>query len=220
MKTILDVVSQYHLLKHPFYQDWMAGKLSREILQDYASQYYSHVEAFPRYVSAIHSLCDDATDRRQMLENLADEEGLTHGVSHPELWTRFAEGMGVKREELQSSNGRAAIQKVTDTFFRLTRSSFHEGLGALYAYESQIPEIACSKIEGLRANYGVNDERTLSFFEVHREADVHHREAVSGILDKLPQDKKEAATRAAEEASKALWDFLTDVQEHDARRTA
>lgn len=220
METIRDVISQYHLLKHPFYQDWMAGKLSREILQDYACQYYSHVEAFPRYVSAIHSLCDNAADRRMMLENLADEEGLTNGTAHPELWMRFAEGMGVSRENVSSAQARAAIQKVTDTFFRLARSSFHEGLGALYAYESQVPEIACSKIEGLRKQYGVNDERTLSFFEVHREADVYHREAVAGILAKLPQDKKEAATRAAEEASKALWDFLTDIQNHDASRAA
>ena len=40
-------IAEKNLLKHPFYQDWQAGKLSRAALQLYAAQYYRHVEAFP-----------------------------------------------------------------------------------------------------------------------------------------------------------------------------
>ena len=41
----------YHLLDHLFYRSWNEGKLNREIIKDYAEQYYQHVKAFPRYIS-------------------------------------------------------------------------------------------------------------------------------------------------------------------------
>ena len=52
-------LDQYHLLNHPFYKSWNEGKLTREIIKDYAEQYYQHVKAFPRYISATHSICED-----------------------------------------------------------------------------------------------------------------------------------------------------------------
>ena len=58
-------LDKYHLLKHPFYQIyWNEGKLNREIIKDYAEQYYQHVKAFPRYISATHSICEDIEKRR------------------------------------------------------------------------------------------------------------------------------------------------------------
>ena len=33
-------LDQYHLLNHPFYKSWNEGKLTREIIKDYAEQYY------------------------------------------------------------------------------------------------------------------------------------------------------------------------------------
>ena len=62
-------LDQYHLLKHPFYKSWNEGKLTREIIKDYAEQYYQHVKAFPRYISATHSLCEDIEKRKILLEN-------------------------------------------------------------------------------------------------------------------------------------------------------
>ena len=63
-KELGEKLDQYHLLKHPFYQVyWNEGKLTREIIKDYAEQYYQHVKAFPRYISATHSICDDIQQR-------------------------------------------------------------------------------------------------------------------------------------------------------------
>lgn len=207
-----EAVEARHLLKHPFYQAWMAGELSLSDLQDYAQQYYHHVQAFPRYVSAAHSLCENSNDRLALFENLADEEGGGQGLPHPELWTQFAEGLQIPRETLEASQPRAGVQRVMETFFRLTRSSYHEALGALYAYESQIPEIAKSKIEGLVKNYGLRDPRSLAFFEVHEIADVHHRETVRKQLENLPETQKNEALSATQEAASVLWDFLSEVQ--------
>jgi pyrroloquinoline-quinone synthase len=202
-----------HLLKHPFYQAWMQGTLSQSTLKDYAKQYYYHVDRFPRYLSAIHSHCEDHLWRGELLANLNEEEGSAGQHSHPELWLQFDEGLGVTRKEALRENPRSAIQNVAATFFRHARSSFHEGLGALYAYESQVPEIATSKIEGLKKNYGITDARTLMFFQVHEQADVGHRDGVLKMIEGLPTDQKAQAAVAAREAAQALWDFLSDVQE-------
>jgi len=58
-KQLNKKLNKYHLLNHPFYKSWNDGKLTREIIKDYAEQYYQHVNAFPRYISATHSLCED-----------------------------------------------------------------------------------------------------------------------------------------------------------------
>lgn len=204
-------LERLHLLKHPFYQDWMAGRLTRETLKDYSEQYFAHVDAFPRYLSAVHSECENPEARKILVENLADEEGLTYGTPHPELWLRFAEGMGSSRDEVHSTEKRSGISNVVSTFMSLARSSTAEGLGALYAYEAQAPEIAGTKISGLKANYGIEDERTLSFFAVHEKADVEHREALARLIDSLPPEDKARAEAAAEKAAQSLWDFLSDV---------
>ena len=78
-------LDKYHLLNHPFYQVyWNEGKLNREIIKDYAEQYYQHVKAFPRYISATHSICENIEKRRILLENLQDEEN--KDGDHPKLW--------------------------------------------------------------------------------------------------------------------------------------
>jgi pyrroloquinoline-quinone synthase len=207
-----------HLLKHPFYRAWMAGELSQETLQDYAQQYFFHVDRFPRYLSAIHSHCEETGARREILENLNDEEGLPGRDSHPELWLQFVESLGVDRAEAQKGRFREAIQKVSATFFHYARKSFHEGLGALYAYESQVPEIAHSKIEGLKAHYALTDPKGYRFFEVHKEADVEHRKVILKMIDALPAKERAEATVAARAAAEALWDFLSDVQKHEGQK--
>lgn len=93
---ILQELSPKHLLKHPFYQAWVKGELPLESLGTYARQYFQHVKQFPRYVSATHSNCEDIGPRQLLLENLVDEE--RGDRNHPELWLRFAEGIGESRE--------------------------------------------------------------------------------------------------------------------------
>jgi pyrroloquinoline-quinone synthase len=204
------------LLKHPFYQAWMEGRLSQAGLQDYARQYYSHVAAFPDYLRDALNVCADERAKAVLVENLAEEDGTAHGTSHPELWLRFAEGAGLSREEVKAAKPRDAIRGVVEVFQGCSRASYPEALGAIYAYESQVPEIAESKIEGLKRHFGIVDERSLSFFEVHRIADVEHRETLMALIEALPSDQKADAKKAADEACQVLWDFLSDVHAENA----
>ena len=179
-ETLKNHIKDKHLLSHPFYQAWMEGKLSMDTLKEYASQYYHHVSAFPRYISATHSNCVDASKREVLLENLNEEEGLNN-TAHPQLWLDFATGLNLTESEVKTSKEKQAIQNVIQTFLGYGKKSYAEGLAALYAYEYQVPEVASSKIEGLEKNYSICDEKTLKFFKVHQEADIYHREACETV---------------------------------------
>ncbi len=143
-------LDEFHLLKHPFYQAWNEGKLSREIIKDYAEQYYHHVKAFPRYISATHSICENIADRKILLENLNDEEDKNN--DHPKLWKQFAVALGADENEIEKVKLEKFTSEMIDNFFKQGRSTYAEGLASLYTYERQIPEIADVKIEGLK-NY-------------------------------------------------------------------
>ncbi|HVQ36127.1 MAG TPA: iron-containing redox enzyme family protein, partial [Pyrinomonadaceae bacterium] len=137
-RNLLEAVMEYSMLKHPFYVAWTEGKLSQSVLAEYAKQYYAHVRAFPTYVSAVHSHCDDLQIRQELLENLIEEERGTE--NHPELWMRFAEGLGVAREDVRNTELLPATENSVARLKALTASEdYRDGLAALYAYESQIP---------------------------------------------------------------------------------
>src|SRR4029453_8942548 len=127
-------IAAKHLLKHPFYLAWTRGELSREALADYAQQYYQHAAAFPTYLSAIHANCDDQSTRKELLNNLIDEEA--GSPNHPELWLNFAEGLGVSARDAQNAEKWPETKDLIDTFRLVCRDgSTAEGLAALYAYE-------------------------------------------------------------------------------------
>ena len=206
-------VSERAMLKHPFYQAWTEGRLSLDTLRAYARQYFHHVEAFPRAVSAVHSACPDRDGRRMLAENLAEEEGLELGKQdHATLWLMFASGPGETDAAVRGQQLNRETQALIDTFRRLSRKSYASGLGALYAYESQFPGVASAKIEGLVDRYGIADEETLLFFRVHESADVEHSAVCRALLDSLPEGEREEAIAAGEELAGALWNFLSGVE--------
>lgn len=205
-------IKEYSMLDHPFYQSWSSGGLNRTILGQYARQYYAHVRAFPTYVSAVHSHCPDLSVRQKLLENLIEEE--RGSENHPELWLRFAEGLGVDREEVRNAEQLPSTAESVACFESLTQSDdYREGLAALYAYESQIPAVARTKREGLKNFYGIDDPRMVSFFTVHESIDVLHQQSELEILTEKC-NSSESQTRAiatARAAARALLSFLDGV---------
>lgn len=209
---LLAAVMEYSMLKHPFYVAWTEGRLSKAVLADYAKQYYAHVRAFPTYVSGVHSHCDDVAIRQELLENLIEEE--RGAENHPELWLRFAEGLGVAREDVKNAELLSATKESVGQLRSLTqREDYRDGLAALLAYEAQIPEVARTKREGLNSFYGLTDERAVSFFRVHETADVLHSRVELQLLKDLCRTEAEQANAitAARASAQALWSFLDGV---------
>ena len=208
-----DLINRHHLLNHSFYKAWNAGELPKETIREYAAQYFQHVSMFPRYLSSIHSNCDQIKTRQLLLENLIEEE--KGKDNHPELWMRFAEGMGNTRKNVNETNLIKETEELVETFTKLSKSEkYHVGLAALYCYESMQPEISETKKDGLQKFYGIKDEDTLKFFTVHMHADKWHRKVVRNIIKKVANSKSkhEDITNSVETALGALNNFLTGME--------
>jgi pyrroloquinoline-quinone synthase len=204
-------IAKKHLLKHPFYLAWARGELSKEALTDYSRQYYHHVAAFPTYLSAVHANCDDQATRKQLLNNLIDEEA--GSPNHPELWKKFADGLGVEDTELTRTEKQPETKNLINTFRSVCRQRpTAEGLAALYAYESQIPSICESKIDGLKKHYGFTKPEHYEYFTVHIEADREHSAAEREMLSRHVDNRNfESVKVSVNCVLDALWDMLSGV---------
>jgi pyrroloquinoline-quinone synthase len=214
MPSIADEVDQLiaerSLLKHPFYQAWQRGDLSLDDLRSYAAQYYPHVLAFPQYVSGAHANCPDQGARQELLENLIEEE--RGDENHPELWLRFGDALGLARDAVVQEALLPETARLIDTFRDVTRNgSFAQAATALYCYESQVPEVAKTKIAGLQQFYGIDDERGLQFFVVHIGADEWHAEVGRNFIAQYGEAEPEVVRETARRCLDALWGFLDGV---------
>ena len=211
LKEIDNDIAAKHLLKHPFYLAWTHGELTMEALADYAGQYYHHVAAFPTYLSAVHAHCEDQSARKQLLNNLFDEEG--GSPNHPELWLQFAKRLGVTYADARESDKRPETKNLIDIFRSVCgQRSTAEGLAALYAYESQIPVICESKIDGLKKRYGFSDPKHYEYFSVHIEADREHSAAEREMLSRYIDEHNFASVKASvNRVLDALWEMLSGV---------
>jgi pyrroloquinoline-quinone synthase len=160
----------------------------------------------------MHAQTEDIAVRQMLLENLIEEE--RGPENHPELWLRFCEALGLDREVVKAGTPNDATRTLIDTMKAHARDgALHEGLAALYAYESQIPGVASAKIDGLAKWYDITAAHDVMFFSVHQEADVVHSETSRQLLRSLcatsgSTAEAEAATQSTLEA---LYGFLDSV---------
>lgn len=211
-------IAEKNLLKHPFYKDWQEGKLSREVLQLYAAQYYKHVEAFPKHLRVLAARTEGPV-QALVAENLAEEENPS--APHPRLWRQFAAALGVEEDDICYCPALPGTQTAVQKFREICcERSVPEAVASLYAYEAQVPEIAATKIDGLRKFYGVNAPEALAYFVVHEETDKIHRTAWRNWLEEHAgtDGNGEEILATAQEALDALWGVLDAV--YCARKAA
>jgi pyrroloquinoline-quinone synthase len=214
-KTLVDsldaLIEKHHLLKHPFYQAWTAGKLSKDSLALYAEQYYQHVRAFPENLKQLAARTNgDAALNALVNENLAEE--LDSKSPHPMLWRHFAQSLGVSEPSMEDAQPLPGIAALLDTYDEVAaQGTKAQAVAAFYAYEAQVPEIATQKISGLRRFYDITEPRSLAYFAVHEEADVRHRAAWREWLADQKDADTVAVLCAAERGLKALWGALDAV---------
>ena len=151
--------------------------------------------------------------RAELEANLADE--LANPKPHAELWLDFAAALGVDRQAAAEAEAAPAARATVDAFERLARRDTASGLAALYAYESQQPEVSQAKRDGLRERYGVTGGDALAYFDVHATADVRHRQGERDALASClaAGASPDAVLDAAGEALDAYWALLDGVCE-------
>jgi pyrroloquinoline-quinone synthase len=198
------------LLDHPFYLAWAAGNLSLEDLGFYSTQYWRQVESFPTYLRTLAERLPESPARTSVESNLADEiDG-----DHAGLWLAFAEGLGRSASELEGADIEPETAACVDSFIDGTRErSVAYGLGMIYGYESQTPEVATTKVDGLRAFYGVEGPAT-EYFVLHGELDVEHARELAEVIEEVAGDEESLAEaeRGARAGAEAIWGLLDGVE--------
>ena len=124
------------------------------------------------------------------------------------------EGVGAERHAVQSARPLPHTENLVALYRDATsRRSFAEACAALYVYESQVPEVAKTKIDGLKRFYGIDDPRTLQFFEVHIGADEVHSEVGAAMVRRHAADGplRDAVVSTGRDCADALWRFLDGV---------
>jgi pyrroloquinoline-quinone synthase len=202
--------AERRLLDHPFYRAWAAGELTRDDLGFYSTQYWRQVETFPAYLRTLASRMPESPSRSAIESNLADEvDG-----DHAGLWQAFAEGLGHSASELDGADIEPETAACVEAFTEGTRDrSLAFGLGMIYGYESQTPDVAATKIEGLRNFYGLTGS-TNEYFELHGELDIEHTRELAEVIAEVAGDEpsRAEAEAGARAGAEAIWGLLDGVE--------
>jgi pyrroloquinoline-quinone synthase len=180
------IVARHDLNEHPFYRAWRAGTLPRSKLVAYASEYAPFIESIELGWRSLGEDDHAATERE-----------------HARMWGRFREALGPAMES-SCPEARALLDEARKAF-----ADPVESVGALYAFESQQPSTARSKLDGLREHYVIPDEAT-GYFQVHAD-DYGEREHLRRLAAELTPGDRVRAEDACERACQAMWSALTGI---------
>lgn len=198
-------IERSSLLKHSFYKMWSEGKLSREHIAGYSQEYFQMVRAVPELVATIGGFVSDAPTKR-VVAGIMHEE-----TQHVELWAKFAGALGVSRETLMACYGTPKTRRALSQLRAATGSSFCEGAAAMYAIESEQPKISRTKLDGLKAFYGMSaDKEGTEYFTEHEVADVRHAAVWKSILQKEAVGSHEGASIEAAALSLGVQNTILD----------
>lgn len=195
---------RWNVLRHPFYQRWSAGELSRDELARYSGQYRHAVSA----IATLSQTAADAAPERPELRLHAREER-----DHVALWDGFVEAAGGSAangptpETEECVRAWSASPALDDGGRDLLGS-----LVRLYAIESGQPEISRIKRRGLVDRYGFSEGPATAYFRLHERRDTEHAAEARELIEELAaeSDEDELAARA-EAVLRANWRLLDGV---------
>jgi len=208
--------------RHPLWRRIEEGALDLPGLRAFAVQFFLQVREFPRAVSALHSACPDPEERVRLAESVYEEEtGRISGCgcSHPELFIRFAESLGLERDACVHGLPLAETRALIDWFeLSSQRRPFVEGAAAIaLAAEGQVPGAFAPFARALEKHYGLSRE-AVAFWDVHEEADKEHSDVGDHIVLRLATTEAvQAAVRAAVDRSLGAWWSFFDGIERSVR---
>ena len=181
VETTLAEIAEIHkskpLFGHPLWTEWGAGTLSREQLQECVKQ----VGIIPlhnhNYHGRLYVVCPDPKWRVRIAE-VCYEEGTgrlyADGVSHHELYVKFAQALGISREDLYATRYCSGAVAFKAYFSAICEKDFLEGVSAhMLAAEAPVPAHGSKRADALRTHYGLSDD-DVTFFSVHEVADDDH----------------------------------------------
>lgn len=175
IKRIDEMIEERSLLKHPFYEMWSDGKLTKESLAGYSKEYFQLVKAVPSFMTPIIEKAPDSVVG-ELIDNQQEE------ADHILPWTKFAGELGISEEDLTKYEGLDKTKKAVSELSELM-TGYEGGSCAMYAFEKEIPKISQTKLDGLAKFYGMTSDEATEYFKLHTEADIRHAAAWRNILE-------------------------------------
>jgi pyrroloquinoline-quinone synthase len=208
LELVSETVLTHHTkINHPFCVKLVRGEWSIKQLQAWAKQdYHAKVQTLRNdaYIVATAPTLDELREQLKVLISESGEE-LAGGryPSHPELWLRFAEGLGLKREEVMKSEPSPLMQVVLDAErYKSMKQSVGDLPANLRVGEKINAVVHPIWAEALRDKYHV-PVAALEFFTAHGEADQDHGKLGEQIV---------LGRAVTQEAQRAIWLHLKKSQ--------
>ena len=220
-----DLLSIMDSKNHWAWPHFDKGKATRaQLLLHFQQEFAVYVRDFPIFLSRVHARCPHPEVRRDLAENLFEEETgkLSKGVPHPELFLVMMEGLGFPRTAFtgiellpEAAAYRAWIDQVT------TRRPWIEGAALVTIFiEGSVqdrkritapdPEDPADVEQELRDNvlvrhYGV-DPRFLDLKRAHHMVETGHRKmAWKMVLDHATTTRRAERVRSVVARTLDLW---------------
>lgn len=208
--------------EHWAWPSFTDGTVVKSLLHHHFEQEYeTYVRDFPVLIGWAYVQCPDALARRELAENLYEEEtgGVAAGKPHPELFMEYPRGLGMDLQRFERIELLPGAQSYRDTIDACTQTrgwSVAAAVTTLFIegtkYErGEVDESAAKRPEKaleqhpLVLHYGLPLEG-LALTRAHRKVEGSHRQAAwQVILDRVP-----AADRV--NVITAMWEMLATWQ--------
>ena len=211
---------------HASYWSLMGPAASRDqLLLHYRQEWEVYVRDFPVFLSRVHASCPVSEVRRELAENLYEEEtgGISGGGPHGELFLHMMAGLGFDRGRFES----VALLPASRVYRRFIdeateRASWIVGLAvatifvegsrndraeirAVSGPGARPPAADSLRNDPLVIHHGL-DPRFLELKRVHRKVEGSHRLSAWGaVLGHARSARDRALVAASLEKALALW---------------
>ncbi len=156
--------TRYHNL-HPFHRLLHDGKLSRGQVQAWALNRYYYQSRIPAKDASLLARLPTAELRRAWRSRLEDHDGTEPGTGGVARWLKLAQGVGLDRDYVISTNGLlAGTRFAVDAYAAFVRER-----SVLEAIASSLTELFSSaiiseRVSGMLKNYDFVTPETLAYF--------------------------------------------------------
>jgi len=191
---------------HPFVVKLVRGELTWSQLQGWAKEGFADKIQTIRNDAMIVATAPTLDEMKKQATVVASEAGIDDPAhtSHPELWLRFGEGLGLTREEIAGHTPTVLTQVIIDAERYHAMSQRIGDIPTNLRLGERVSHLTYPIwAEALVQKYGV-PQQAVTFFLAHDEADDEHSQI----------GREVAMSRAKTfEAQQAIWRRQTSGQE-------
>ena len=207
-----DTLQKRHAKPHPIRQLLLTGRLTKEQLQWWARNQFHEFRNIHRFFGVRDQNCPVPELRLMLLENMVEEEGedLFGGKypSHRDLWVKFAEGIGIAREDILSYEPLPGIRSALEMYVSLVQQShWAVAIGTGLVFEGGGPKRMKEEREALEEYYPWIPSACLDFFRAHEYHDEGHGNMVVDVIKEHCMDEKlqEEMREAVKQRADIMW---------------